>query len=231
MMSYPNFYDADFYTEASEFDRQVDEFKESLMKGVKAEFIEEMESLRKENAELQEVKSNFESIKKDYKRKENELNRFKSDLEHQVRREHWTKLLKDQEVIMYKAVGRYEQGEKCNTCDEYRYIHYISPQGNPAKEQCNCATRKTVYKPSEEVRYEFAISRGTMTAWYKRSRYSEDSLVIDQDYDGVVAQKVILDSSADFSKLDYRETVFKTEEDCQAYCDYLQAKEDKSEAE
>lgn len=230
-MSYPDFYDADFYTEANEFDRQVDEFKESLMKGVKAEIIEEMENLRKENAELQDVKSDFESIKKDYKRKEQSLEIFRSNLENQVRQEHWTKLLKNQEVIMYKAIGRYEQGEKCNKCDEYRYIHYTSPQGNPTKEPCNCAARKTVYKPSEEVRYEFAISRGEMRAWYKRSQYSDDRLVIDQNYDGVIAQHVILDRSSDFSKLDYRKTVFKTEEDYQAFCDYLQAEEDKSEAE
>lgn len=231
-MNYPDFYDyTDFYGEANEFDRQVDEFKESLMKGVKAEFLEEMESLRKENAELQDVKKNFESIKSDYKRKENELNRFKSTLESQVRREHWTELLKDQEVVMYKPVTKYEQGEKCDKCDDYRYFHYTSPQGKENKEPCNCSARKTVYKPSESVRYEFNISRGKMTAWYKRSRYSDDSLVIDQDYDGVVAQKVILDSSVDFSDLDYRETVFKTKEDCQAYCDYLQAEYDKKQAE
>lgn len=227
-MNYPDFYDdTDFYGEANEFERQVDEFKESLMKGVKAEFLEEMESLRKENSELQDVKKNFESIKRDYKQKENDLDRLQSTLESQVRREHWTKLLKDQEVVMYKPISSYEQGEKCNKCDEYRYFHYTSPQGNKTKEPCSCSVRKTVYKPSESVRYEFKISRGEMTAWYKRSRYSDDSLVIDQDYDGAVSKKVVLDSSVDFSTLDYYTTVFKTEEDCQAYCDYLQEKEDK----
>jgi len=229
-MGYPDFYDdTDFYGKFSEFDRQVDEFKESLMKGVKAEFIEEMESLRKENAELQDVKKNFESIKRDYKQKESDLDRFKCNLESQVRREHWIDLLKDQEVVMYKPVSIYEQGEKCDKCDEYRYFHYISPQGNKTKEPCSCSTRKTIYKPSKSVRYEFKVSRGKMTAWYKRSRYSDDSLVIDQDYDGAVSKKVVLDSSVDFSTLDYYTTVFKTEEDCQAYCDYLQEKEDKKE--
>jgi len=230
-MSYPDFYDADFYTEANEFDRQVDEFKGSLRNAVKEEFLEEMERLRKENAELQEVKSNFESIKSDYKRKERDLIVKEQGLENRVRQEHWKKLLKDQEVIMYKATKKYEKGEKCSKCDAYRYIHFASPQGNPAKEQCECSKQKTVYRPSQVVRYEFTVNPGKMKAWYKPSSFSDDRLVIDQDYDGVVADKVLLDSSVDFSELDYYQTVFKTEEDCQAYCDYLQEEYDKKQEE
>lgn len=232
MMSYPDFYDdTDFYGEPNEFDRQVDEFKESLMRGVKAEFLEEMESLRKENAELQDVKKNFESIKSDYKRKENEFNRLESDIESRVRREHWLKLLKDQEVTLYKADYSFDQGEKCDKCDSNRYIHYTSPQGNPAKEKCNCAKNKIVWKPKLVIRYEFKVKSGEVKAWYKESHYYDGVLCIDEDSSGVFARQVVTESLENYSDIDRQGTFFEHENHCQEYCDYLQELEDKKQAE
>jgi len=230
-MNYPDFYDyTDFYSEANEFDRQVDEFKESLMKGVKAEFLEEMEKLRKENAELQDVKKNFESIKRDYKQKENDLDRLQSTLESQVRREHWEKLLKDQEVTMYKADYNFVQGEKCDKCDSNRYIHYSSPQGNPVKEKCNCAKNKIVYKPKLVIRYEFKIKSGEINAWYKKSAYYDGVLSIDEDSNGAFARQIVTESLEDFNDIDRQGIFFKYENHCQEYCDYLQSEEDNKKA-
>ncbi len=59
-------YEEDFYEEPSEFDNAMDEFKASLMKSVKEEYVSEMERLRAENLELQSVKTYFEKIKKVY---------------------------------------------------------------------------------------------------------------------------------------------------------------------
>ena len=67
-----SWHEDDFYNEPSEFDMQVEEFKESLAKAVKSEFLEEMERLKKENRNLREIKENFEQIKRDYERKKME---------------------------------------------------------------------------------------------------------------------------------------------------------------
>lgn len=48
----------DFY-EPSEFDQQVEEWKEALKKSVKKEYMDEMERLRRENAELMDIKKNW----------------------------------------------------------------------------------------------------------------------------------------------------------------------------
>ena len=66
------YYPDDFYCEPSEFEMQVEEFKESLAKSIKSEFLEEMERLKAENRKLQGIKDNFEQVKRDYERKKME---------------------------------------------------------------------------------------------------------------------------------------------------------------
>ena len=50
-----SWYEDDFYNEPSEFEIQVEEFKESLAKAIKGEFLEEMGRLKEENRKLQEI--------------------------------------------------------------------------------------------------------------------------------------------------------------------------------
>lgn len=79
-------YDEDFYSEPSEFDMQIEEFKESLSKSVKKEYLEEMEKLRKENQALWEVKKNFEQIKREYENKKHKLEIAVRDAENKAKR-------------------------------------------------------------------------------------------------------------------------------------------------
>ena len=46
----------DFYENYSEFDMQIDEFKSSLMKSVKQEFLDRMAKLEAQNLELEDIK-------------------------------------------------------------------------------------------------------------------------------------------------------------------------------
>ena len=80
-------WDDEFYNEPSEFDMQVDQFKQTLMNMVKDEYKEEMFRLAKENEELQQVKADFDQIKQSYQQKERELERVKVGLKNEVRRE------------------------------------------------------------------------------------------------------------------------------------------------
>lgn len=226
-MSYPDFYDADFYTEANEFDRQVDEFKQSLMKGVKTEFLEEMESLRKENAELQDVKKNLESIKSDYKRKEQSLEIFKSNLENQVRRERLSKLMKDIKIVAY-TVGYSHQkvAEKCNKCDDNRRIYFKTPLGRTDYEKCECDKSVYQYKPVEVPLVTMSLESNSDTqVWYQVKNenahdeylnYYEDSI----NGDGMIRSL----EEVDFEERLYGK-LFETEELCVMACDIINKKE------
>lgn len=58
------------FFEPGEFDEKIEELKNELRESVKKEINDGIEKLRKENKELQDIKKNFESIKKDFKKKE-----------------------------------------------------------------------------------------------------------------------------------------------------------------
>lgn len=227
MMSYPDFYDdTDFYTEASEFDRQVDEFKESLMKGVKAEFIEEMESLRKENAELQSVKSNLKSIKEDYERKERDLNVKKQNLESQVRRERLSKLMDSIKIMAY-TVGYSSQKllEKCDKCDENRRIYYKTPLGNDNYEKCDCDKSVYQYKPVKVPLITMNLkSNSEIRVWYQVKYEDTRDEYLNYYEDSINGDKMIRSleefniEESPYGKL------FETKELCQEVCNLVNQK-------
>ena len=51
-----SYYDDEFYTELSEFDKQIEEMKASLASSVQKEFLGEMDALRLENESLREFR-------------------------------------------------------------------------------------------------------------------------------------------------------------------------------
>ena len=218
------YYDEEFYREPSEFEMQIEEFKSTLLDSVRDEYKRRMEKLQKENEELQSIKTNFEAIKWDFANKERQLEIERNDLERKVRRERLSQLTKDLQVIMYKAYSESVQGPKCDKCDAQRRIHYKTPLGKDATEKCECAASTRVYKPKEYIKVEFNIRDG-MRAWYDINNFDSDD-----EYGR-------FDSSSQFAKAVYKEdmpyesienysTFFKTKEDCQKYCDYLNSKED-----
>lgn len=219
-----SYYEEDFYNEPSEFEKQIDEFKESLLNTVKEEFVAEMEQLKTENEKLQSVKHNFEEIKRNYENKKRELENERIDLHHKVRRERLVELLKDHKTILYRAYSKRVLPQKCEKCDANRRVEYISPLGRKKHENCLCSEGKTEYYPHEFIRYEFRLSPRTtsITAWYRQYSDDEDGLVLDSS----THAEFIYSSDLKFEDLSQYKTFFKTEEECQAYCDYLNSKEE-----
>ncbi len=139
----------DFYDNYSEFDQLVDEFKASLLKSIKEEYIDKMNKLEKENNELQDVKINFEEIKQEYKEKKWELEREKQDCLFKAKRMRLSELMKDFEVVMYKVGKSYTEKPKCNKCDNNRKVNFTSPSGRELHEDCECSIKNSLYVPKE----------------------------------------------------------------------------------
>lgn len=213
----------DFYEEPSEFDQKVDEFKQALMNSVKEEYKSEMDRLRNENDELQKVKQDWKNIQTEYANKVRSLENEKNNLERKMRSERISELLKDCEVIMFRADYDCVYGPKCDKCDENRKIKFLSPNGNELSEQCPCAETRKFYKPEENRLKEFRQWRGKseVIAWYEPARQTEDDFI----YSSSTLRKTVYESGMDYTKLDRYDTFFRTEEECQAYCDWLTAKE------
>ncbi|AJG62191.1 MULTISPECIES: hypothetical protein [Bacillus] len=217
-------YDEEFYHEPSEFEQQVDELKETLMNAVKDEFKEEMDRLRKENAELQEVKKNMKEIEQDYKRKSFDLDWKKKNLETTVRRERLSELMKDFQVELYTVSSRGKEKPKCDKCNEKRRIPYKTPLGNDTYETCDCSSKIQVYEPMPILLNEFSIRNGESCAWYQVKDGSWDEYL--HYYEDSINGKELITSEEQFESIGYSyKTLFKDKEIAQKYCDYKNKKD------
>ena len=219
-----SYYDEDFFCEPSEFEMKIEELTQTLTESVKRKFMSELEQLRKENAELQDVKRNFEKIKRDYKAKENQLEVERMELERKVRWERLSILMKDFQIVMYRAWSKRELPPKCGNCDEKRQIKFKTPRGKDAFESCECGEGKLVYYPKEYICSEFSINndRNGMRAWYKVNPDNNDDYAV-LDSSGTFA-RTIYDENLKYEDIKEYDTFFKTKEECQSYCDYLNNK-------
>lgn len=214
-----SYYDEDFYYEPSEFEQQVDELKETLMNSVKDEFKEEMERLKKENAELQEVKLNMKKIEQDYADKKRKLDWERQDLKVTVRRERINELMKDLQVELYTVASRGKEQPKCDKCDENRRIPYTTPLGRETYEQCECNSRIHVYEPIPILLTSFSIDSGKGNAWYQvkdQGNYEYLSY-----YEDSINGKDLITTEEQFEGIGYSyKSLFKDKEIAQKYCDY-----------
>lgn len=214
----------EFYNEPSEFDIQMDAFKETLLNAVKDEYKAEMERLRKENSELQEVKQNFDQIKREYNQKTVELDMAKRNLKNEVRRERLLDLMGDFKVELYRAQSYFMSGPKCDKCDEARKIHYKSPLGKPMVEECDCKDNITYYKPKLFVCSSFELRNGDFIAWYEPYRET-DGMRLESIGSTTVPKFIYKGEDFESIKETHYYVYFRTQEECQAYCDWLTAKE------
>ncbi|CAH1205768.1 hypothetical protein PAECIP111893_02413 [Paenibacillus plantiphilus] len=215
------YYDDEFYGEPSEFDQQIDEFKQSLLNAVKEEYKAEMERLQKENEELQDTKSRLEEIEYEHRRKLNELDSAKRDALNIVRREKLTKLMESLYVKVYAAESYREELPKCDKCNERRMIEFLSPSGKLLTEECSCKIGRKKFRPKEHVCVEFSSNDGKLSAWYKPSDYRDSDHTVSSDYMDKLHDDV------PFSDIKYHwNSFFLDEAKCQSYCDWLTQRED-----
>ena len=225
MWDYPD-YD-DFYGEPSEFEMQISEFKDSLKQSVSHEWIDKMNALEKENAELQEVKRNFEAIKSDYEKKKRECEwekeRVIKNAEYEARRARLRDLMKDVQKIFWDVSYTYKYGAKCDKCNDNRQISYKTPSGKEAFEDCECAKRIQIIEPRMQMLYEIALrdrNGSTVQTWFQEHKGDDDDYYTRTDYFG---EKIVIEDDADFTKLnldDMNKFYFCSYEKCEDFCDW-----------
>ena len=216
----------DFYNEPSEFEQQVDELKESLMKSVKKDYLDEMERLKKENAELQEVKKKMKDIESEHKDELYKLQRERQDLEYKVRKERISSLIGETEY--FTAAYRSKQKPKCEKCDDYRRLPYKTPSGKDAYEYCECNESSHIYEPIPILLSSIGLRDGKAWAWYKVRDQGRRDEHLDYYDDSINGQDLIKDESQ-FEGLSTYKTLFETKELAQKFCD-LKNKETEKKA-
>ena len=226
----------DYWLEPSEFDQQVEEFKDSLRNSVKDEIKEKIASLENELVEIKEFRDEkdkfireYESKIREAKREVEAANRLVKESEEKWKKARLHQLLGDYLTIGWKAGSSWEYGEKCNKCDENRKIHFTSPQGKEYTEDCQCAKRYYRYFPKETTlskiygrKKNFRWDDKGETDFYNRYYTVTD----DDDYDRYeLADEIYTSSDIDYKKVNSYRAVFLNEEDCQKYCDWRNKEE------
>ena len=162
------YYD-DFYNEPSESDIYIEELKDKIRLEVKKDIINELERLRKENKELQDVKNNINKLEREYNQKKNELEREYQEKERTLMQRPLNELL---EIIKeeYYCIDRpYDYIPKCDKCNEKRKLEFTDVYGR--KHEVKCVCDKMERKPFEvETKYigtikEISKRNGKMCIW------------------------------------------------------------------
>lgn len=217
-------WDYENYFEPGEFDEKIEELKEELKKSVKKEINDEIEKLRKENKELQDVKKNFESIKSDFDKKKREYDIAIKNAECTAKDAKLKELMERFKINLWSANWTYMYKKKCDKCDKYRQIQVTLPSGRIVDDNCSCGQiSKKVYYPQENILYELRNDENKVMAWYiEKGKKGKEYFVLEDFYPECV--KLIIDHNKDFKAIDRNEiseTFFSTKEECQAFCDYL----------
>lgn len=129
----------DEFYEGSEFDRQIEEFKDALREDVKRETLEEIERLKKELADLRDFKERKDEIEKEYREKMREAKIAAAEAEHKWKNARLYTALGEYLVGGFTVKCEFIKGPKCSKCDENRRIHFKSPSGRDMSPKDACA--------------------------------------------------------------------------------------------
>lgn len=217
--------ESDFYSDLTAFDEQMTEFKDSLKECVKKEFLDKMGQLEKENADLRYIKKNFSEIEAEYKNKGRELEKVASEAKAEARRARVRELLDQYQIILWGIRTVDVFGQKCPDCGRYRKIEVTLPSGRKTDDICpNCGKSFRAAYPTKTILYELANRGNEIFAWYRDCGEKNDEYFVLEYARTICANKNLVDSHSDYSQLSWYDSLFRSKEEAQNYCDYLNGK-------
>lgn len=224
-------FEYDYFEEYSEFDAQIEEFKESLRNQVKEEIKSEIERLKKRNKELEEKQKNLATLEKEYKDKIRKLERDKEVALYEVKKEYLTSTLQELTDKMfecqdlYEVSINYEEHPKCDYCDKDRHLIAKDILGREYKVECKC---------SKHIKKYYVQKANVKICWVKRDDSEKLCFRVKTSRDGCWENTTFeyingkVESNNIYEKFDennlpkcYYIVWFTSKEEAQKYADYL----------
>lgn len=212
----------DDYYEPFEFDEAIQEFKQTIRDNVRDEIKNEIAMLKSKLSELQDIKARWDELKKEHDQKMREMNRAIDNAARDARKLRMMEILDDFQQEYWGIANVGIEQPKCDKCDDNRYIHFLSPSGKDCVEECECRKRNPHYEPKKMECVEIDFRDGKMKGWYIPHRQ-------DDYYTSSVSRDNKIYRGEPFEEIPKGELSvsypwFKTVEEAQAYCDWLNEK-------
>jgi hypothetical protein len=223
-------FDCDNYEnlyEPSKADETLNEYQEKMKELLLNTVKVDIETYQKRIDELLKEKEKMMKTIEELRSKEYQFKQKKSEIERQVRNERLSNLMCDFKVIVYQASNIGKRLNKCDKCNDKREIEFTSPSGKLYTEYCECNKTLKFYQPEEKVCKEFKINisqKDALSIWYTEhcERDNDDYYT----YYSTNYADEFYSEDINFEDIDSYKVYFKTIEDCQKYCDYLNNKEE-----
>lgn len=163
-----NDFGEDFYQE-KDYQEEIENLEDAIRESVKKEILDKMEKLVKENNGLQEIKKNFDKIKRDYDCKKTKCDIAISNAKKEARRTRLKELMEENKLIKWSIARCYGYKKKCDKCDSGRCITVTLPSGRTANDICSCYETEMYYYIKPHVLYTLSdnYNRGEVIAHYE----------------------------------------------------------------
>ena len=228
--------------EPSEADDLFDEIKQKLIDSAKSSLKNDMESLKSRNEYLEKRNKELENKAWAVEQKEQDIEYKSRNLRREVEKEFYKTAIDDlfKDVIeqsqLWFADNKPHEKPKCDKCDKDRNWVLTWPDGTTTSKRCTCSQPDYWYEPEETwidtLKYKIKDSNYPSERYYRLNEsyqctgnsrwddYSYEDFGIQFVYD-----KFCDDVIKKHEQLRYGEEIgFKSKEECQKYCDWLNKK-------
>ena len=232
--------DFEDYYEPSEVDQLVEEFKDKVREHLLPNIREEIERLNKENNDLRNKNEEYRKRESEIGNKERDLKYKAENLKREVEREFYQSNIGDtlKDYIDKAEVWFADQKgfpqEKCSLCNDKRKLVANFPNGKTTETNCDCSNLVHIFAPEtselslikfnkRDGHYQsdrkFYLSRSYIPSKNSsyRDEYSYNEFKLYQIVDEFNNITIELHEAKEYST----KIGFKTKEECQKYCDWL----------
>lgn len=234
--------------EPSEADELFDEIKSKLINAAKDSIKSNMEYLKDQNEYLSKRVTELESKEREVAQREETVKYKEYNLRREVEREFYKIAIEDlfkdalEESALWFADNKPHEKPKCDKCNADREWVLTWPDGTTTKKRCECANPDYWYEPQETwiqtLKYKVKDSNYPSERYYRldksyqnttdRYRYEDYSyndfgiqFVYDEFCDDVLEKREYLNYG--------KKIGFKSKEECQKYCDWLNRRNNNEE--
>ena len=200
---------------------------ETLKKCIRAEYRNKVELLEDENRELSKFRDEYETYQASLAKLERKFNKNMETLKKKSFKRFVKEFFEDGYIVTNEYL--YDMFDKCDRCNDNRYIEFTSPTGKPLTEWCPCRQCVTQYKPTKIRTYEVMDNYGNGVRIFTdtssdgdRVELTDHTYYAGEDFSELIQLETKHGTSYSGRKTyKFTHIVFKTEEECQAFCDFI----------